>query len=219
MPAAWLVLAAYAEYWRREVSVLVADVMTPASVTDTPNETVRASASRMWEQQTGSLLVMDGERLAGIFTERDVVRAVAQGIDLDATPVGAVMSRDVVTTAPHTPLDEAARIMASRWIRHLPVVEEDRVVGVVSLRALAAALATLGRLGAHPAGHGHRTGHVDQDRRLDPGDAGARRAAELVGPLLPEVSADETDLGWGDWYLDDSNSDRIRTEVPPHHLG
>lgn len=191
----------------------VADVMSPASVTDTPNQTVRASAARMWEQQTGSLLVMDGERLAGIITERDVVRAVAQGFDLDATPTSAVMSRNVWTTAPRTPLVEAAQIMASRWIRHLPVVEANRVVGVLSLRDLAAVLATSGCLATDP------TAHADHDGQPSQGGAGSRRAADLVQPLLPEVSMDETDLGWGDWYRDHSNDDRTLREVPPHHLG
>lgn len=124
--------------------MLVADVMTPASVTDTPEETLRASAIRMWEQQTGSLLVMDGERLAGIVTERDVLKAVARGRDVDKALTGDLMSRDVLTVSPDTPLHVAARVMASRWIRHLPVVESGRVVGVVSLRDLVAVLAALG---------------------------------------------------------------------------
>jgi CBS domain-containing protein len=124
--------------------VLVADVMTPASVTDTAEETLRASAVRMWEQQTGSLLVMDGEQLAGIVTERDVLKAVARGKDVDAARTGDVMSRDVLTVSPDTPLHVAARVMASRWIRHLPVVDAGRVVGVVSLRDLVAVLAALG---------------------------------------------------------------------------
>jgi CBS domain-containing protein len=124
--------------------VLVADVMTPASVTDSPGETLRASAVRMWEQQTGSLLVMEGDRLAGIVTERDVLKAVARGKNVDVAVAGDLMSRDVLTVSPETPLHIAARIMASRWIRHLPVVESGRVVGVVSLRDLVAVLAALG---------------------------------------------------------------------------
>jgi CBS domain-containing protein len=124
--------------------VLVADVMTPASVTDSPDETLRASAVRMWEQQTGSLLVMEGDRLAGIVTERDILKAVARGKDVDVAVSGDLMSRDVLTVSPDTPLHIAARIMASRWIRHLPVIEAGKVVGVVSLRDLVAVLAALG---------------------------------------------------------------------------
>lgn len=124
--------------------MLVADVMTPASVTDSPDETLRASAVRMWEQQTGSLLVMEGDGLAGIVTERDILKAVARGKDVDVAVTGDLMSRDVLTVSPETPLHIAARIMASRWIRHLPVVESGKVVGVVSLRDLVAVLAALG---------------------------------------------------------------------------
>jgi CBS domain-containing protein len=124
--------------------VLVADVMTPASVTDSPDETLRASAVRMWEQQTGSLLVMEDDHLAGIVTERDILKAVARGKDVDVAIAGDLMSRDVLTVPPETPLHIAARIMASRWIRHLPVVESGKVVGVVSLRDLVAVLAALG---------------------------------------------------------------------------
>ncbi|HSV64806.1 MAG TPA: CBS domain-containing protein [Mycobacteriales bacterium] len=124
--------------------MLVADVMTPACVADTSDETLRASAARMWLHQTGSLLVVEGGRLAGILTERDILRAVALGKDVDVTVAGDVMSRDVLTVEPETPLYEAARVMASRWIRHLPVIDGGRVAGVVSLRDLAAVLAALG---------------------------------------------------------------------------
>jgi CBS domain-containing protein len=124
--------------------VQVAEVMTKASVTESPSDTLRDAANRMWAQQTGSLLVMDGDRLVGIITERDVMKAVARGSDLDATPVSAVMTRGVLTVAPDTSLHEAARHMATRWIRHLPVVVEGTVVGMVSQRDLCGVLAALG---------------------------------------------------------------------------
>ncbi len=124
--------------------MLVAELMTPASVTDGPRDTLRAAATRMWEQQTGSLLVMEGDRLVGIVTERDVLRAVGRGKDVDSTTVADVMAGDVQTVPPDAPVHEVARLMAARWIRHVPVVEGDRVVGVVSLRDLAAVLAALG---------------------------------------------------------------------------
>lgn len=123
----------------------VSDVMTQASVSESPADTLRAAAGRMWQQQTGSLLVLDGGSLVGILTERDVMKAVARGVDLDATPVSEVMTTDVVTIAPDTSLHEAARHMASRWIRHLPVLERDRVVGVVSQRDLVGIFAALGQ--------------------------------------------------------------------------
>ncbi len=121
----------------------VADVMTSASVTESPNDSLRSAAETMWKQQTGSLLVMDGESLVGIITERDVMKAVARGRDVDTTPVSEIMTRDVLTVVPETSLHEAARHMASRWIRHLPVIESGKLVGVVSQRDLVGVFAAL----------------------------------------------------------------------------
>ncbi|MEX2457983.1 MAG: CBS domain-containing protein [Actinomycetota bacterium] len=118
----------------------VSDIMTEAAVTDRADESLGQAAKRMWEQQTGSILLVDGDRLLGILTERDVLRAVAEGLEL-STPVSEVMSKDLVTVDPSTTLRDAARIMSDRWIRHLPVIDHDRLVGVVSQRDLAAVLA------------------------------------------------------------------------------
>ncbi len=97
----------------------------------------------MWEQQTGSLLIMDGDDLVGIVTERDIMKAVARGRDVETTPVSEIMTRVVLTVAPDTSLHEAARHMAARWIRHLPVVADGRVIGMVSQRDLIGVLAAL----------------------------------------------------------------------------
>ena len=121
----------------------VADIMTNASVTETPADSLRNAADTMWRQQTGSLLVMDGDELVGIITERDVMKAVAQGRDVDTTPVSDVMTKDVLTISPNTSAHEAARHMAARWIRHLPVVDNGSVVGVVSQRDLVGVFAAL----------------------------------------------------------------------------
>jgi CBS domain-containing protein len=118
----------------------ISEVMTPAAVTDRPDDTLRQAAGKMREQQTGSLLVLDGEDLVGIVTERDVLKAVATDVPLD-TPISEVMSKDLITVQPDTSLREAARIMTERWIRHLPVLEGSRLVGIVSQRDLAGVLA------------------------------------------------------------------------------
>jgi CBS domain-containing protein len=122
----------------------VADVMTRASVVESASDSLRAAATLMWRQQTGSLLVMDGDALIGIVTERDVMKALARGSDPDQTPVSAVMTTSLVTVTPETSLPEAARHMATRWIRHLPVVVDGRVLGMVSQRDLCGVLAALG---------------------------------------------------------------------------
>ena len=112
----------------------VRDVMTEATITESEADTLRAAAERMWRNQTGSLLVVDDDRLTGIITERDVLRAVALGVDLGAATVDEAMTVEVFTVPPDMSLREAAREMAARWIRHLPVVEEGRLLGVVSMR-------------------------------------------------------------------------------------
>ncbi len=119
----------------------VSEIMTNAAVTDQPDDTLSEAASKMWRQQTGSLLVIDGEDLVGILTERDVLKAVATGANLTDTRISEVMTKDLVTVGPQTSLREAAKVMADRWIRHLPVMGGGKLVGVVSQRDLAGVLA------------------------------------------------------------------------------
>lgn len=141
----------------------VSDVMSVAAVTDSAADSLRAAASLMWSEQTGSLLVMDGGRLAGIVTERDVMKAVARGQDPDQTTVADVMTAEVLTVSPSTPLFQAARTMASRWIRHLPVVEDGAVLGVLSQRDIVGVLAALD---ADPEAQELAADELVRDRRL-----------------------------------------------------
>jgi CBS domain-containing protein len=119
----------------------VSEIMTKATVTDAAQDTLAEAAARMWNAQTGSLLVMEGEHLLGILTERDVLRAVAHGMDPLQVPVKDLMRTDVITVGPQTTLKEAAKLMATKWIRHLPVVEGSKVVGILSQRDLTGVLA------------------------------------------------------------------------------
>jgi signal-transduction protein with cAMP-binding, CBS, and nucleotidyltransferase domain len=118
----------------------ISEIMTEAAVVDSPDDTLEAAARKMWEQQTGSLLVLDGQELLGIITERDVLKAVATGTPMD-TPVSDVMTKDLITVEPGTSLREAAAIMTEKWIRHLPVLEGGRLLGIVSQRDLSGVLA------------------------------------------------------------------------------
>jgi len=142
--------------------VQVSEIMSRASVTDSASDTLKAAAERMWRQQTGSLLVMDDGRLIGIITERDVMKAVARGADLDATPVSAVMTTNVLTVSPSTAVSAAAQHMSDRWIRHLPVVQDDAVIGMVSQRDLCGVLARLAPEQTEPGDDGD----LVRDRRL-----------------------------------------------------
>ena len=119
----------------------VSEIMTNAAVIDQPDDTLAEAARKMWEQQTGSLLVIDGEDLVGIVTERDILKAVATGAPLDDTRISQVMSKDLVTVGPGTSLREAAKLMADRWIRHLPVLDSGKLVGIISQRDLSGVLA------------------------------------------------------------------------------
>jgi CBS domain-containing protein len=118
----------------------ISDVMTEAAVTDRPGDSLEQAARKMWQQQTGSLLVLEGNELLGIVTERDVLKAVATGMALD-TPISDVMSKDLITVGPGTSLREAAGIMTEKWIRHLPVLDGGKLVGIVSQRDLSGVLA------------------------------------------------------------------------------
>jgi CBS domain-containing protein len=119
----------------------VSEIMTGAAVTDQSDDTLADAARKMWNQQTGSLLVVEGEDLVGIVTERDVLKAVATRVPLDETRIAQVMTKDLITVGPGTSLREAARIMAEKWIRHLPVLDNGKLVGILSQRDLAGVLA------------------------------------------------------------------------------
>ena len=119
--------------------LIIRDLMTTRMVTTSPDDPVAEAAAAMVRQQTGSALIMQGRFLAGILTERDVLRAAASGSDLTASPVSAWMTKDPEQASPDTMVEDAVQLMLLHGFRHLPVVEGKEVLGVVSLRDLAAA--------------------------------------------------------------------------------
>jgi CBS domain-containing protein len=119
----------------------VSEIMTNAAVIDQSDDSLAEAARKMWRQQTGSLLVMEEEDLVGIITERDILKAEATGMRMNETRIAEIMTKDLVTVGPGTSLREAAKIMADRWIRHLPVVDGGKVVGIISQRDLVGVLA------------------------------------------------------------------------------
>jgi CBS domain-containing protein len=96
---------------------------------------VVAVTRRMVDRNVGAVLVMEDGRLAGIMTERDVMRTVARGLRDDAV-VGECMTADPDTIAPDDTIEHAAVLMIHGGYRHLPVVDGDDVVGVLSIRDL-----------------------------------------------------------------------------------
>ena len=112
----------------------IADVMTKDVVTLSSDSTVSDAAQVMVRGGFGSVIVVHGRMLLGILTERDVLRAAASEDDLRSGPVERWMTPDPDTSGPDLDTEEAAGLMLSRGYRHLPVVVDGDLVGMVSLR-------------------------------------------------------------------------------------
>jgi len=130
----------------------VNDVMAPVKVRVTPGETLRAVAVALSAARTG-LGIVDVEG-GGVITERDVLRAIADGSDLDTETAGAHMTADPVAVAREMPLGEACDLMISRNVRHLLVSEGAEIVGVLNMRDVVGILSGAAPLGAVPPARG-----------------------------------------------------------------
>jgi CBS domain-containing protein len=108
--------------------------MTFRVATVGPDDEVRLAIARMLEEGIGSVAVCEGERLVGIFTERDVLRLAGEGSEFAEVRVGDVMTRNPVTLSPDDDVLEAARLMGERKVRHLPVLEGENLLGMVGIR-------------------------------------------------------------------------------------
>lgn len=108
----------------------------PEVVSADPDEALVDAAGRMQYQEIGSVAVLEHGKLVGILTERDLARALADGIDSNQTAVRAYMTEEPVTVTPETDAAKAAATMLNLGVRHLPVMDEGRVVGMVSSRDL-----------------------------------------------------------------------------------
>ena len=115
------------------------DLMNTSVVTVSPDTTVTEAAAGMVRARVGSVVVLQGTFLAGILTERDVLRAAASGEDLSVSLVSAWMSPDPQAATLDMSAEEAAQIMLLNGFRHLPVLDGRAVCGVVSIRDLFAA--------------------------------------------------------------------------------
>jgi CBS domain-containing protein len=113
----------------------VRDAMTKPVLAVGPDHTLRQVAERMAGRRVGSVIVMDPDSEGiGILTERDMLNAVAAGLDLDTERVGAHLTREVVYAGPDWTLPEAADAMARGGFRHLVVMDGADVLGVISVR-------------------------------------------------------------------------------------
>jgi CBS domain-containing protein len=120
--------------YQRAPDELVSATMTTRLLTCPPDTALVDAAHRMAERRVGAILVTEGERLVGILTERDVLRAVGSG-SIEGT-VGDRMTHDPMTVGPSASNGEAASLMIHGGFRHVPVVDDDQLVGIVSIRDL-----------------------------------------------------------------------------------
>ena len=111
--------------------IFVRDIMTRRVKTIGPEKTIREAARTMTKSKIGSIIVFR-ERPLGIVTEGDVLRAVGKGLDPRKTTVGALMSKKLITTNPDEKVENAAKLMAEAHVKKLPVVEADKLVGIVT---------------------------------------------------------------------------------------
>jgi signal-transduction protein with cAMP-binding, CBS, and nucleotidyltransferase domain len=114
--------------------VQVRNLMKAPVVTIEPGRSVREAAMLMQDNVIGSVVVHESGRAVGIMTERDVLRAVAEGRDVEQASVDDLMTKNLVTGGPNWDVVVAASVMTAHRIRHLVVQEQDRVLGVLSLR-------------------------------------------------------------------------------------
>lgn len=118
------------------VTGTVDDIYRPGAITAVAGDSLEQIADRLQDRDISALVILDGYRLAGIITERDIVRAVADRRDLAEGTAGEYMTREPATVALETPLGEVARTMLAMGVRHLPVVVAGDVLGMVSARDL-----------------------------------------------------------------------------------
>ena len=118
---------------------LLGEIMNTTVVTVEPHVTVTDAAAAMVGAGVGSAVVLQGAFLAGILTERDVLRAAASGEDLHSSVVSEWMTHDPQSLGPEASAEDAAQAMLLGGFRHLPVVDGREILGVVSLRDLFAA--------------------------------------------------------------------------------
>ena len=111
----------------------IRDVMTENPTSCEPSTTIVEAAKVMAEEDVGPVPVVEGGRIVGLVTDRDlVVRVLAEGRDPNSTTIGDIASADLVTVQPDSDLNEALSLMSQNQVRRLPVVEDGRLVGIVA---------------------------------------------------------------------------------------
>lgn len=118
----------------------IVDVMTVNVISVEPGDSVAHAIQRMVDGNVGAVAVCESGRVVGIFSERDVLRLASGSETFTSKRVDEVMTRRLVTVAPGDDIVAVARLMGERQLRHLPVVEDDRMLGIVGARDVMGAL-------------------------------------------------------------------------------
>lgn len=120
--------------------MLLREIMQKKVVTISPDATIRDAAKKMKDYRIGYILITNGESVKGCVTDRDLVMWLASGKNPDDARVDSLMQSNIVTALPDTDVFEASKVMARKKIRRLPIVENGRLMGLVSISDLASVL-------------------------------------------------------------------------------
>ncbi len=155
----------------------VSEIMTGKVATASPDTTLEAIAVMMKDEDTGAIPVVEDDELIGLVTDRDIVlRGIAEGLDVTATTVDTILSDELETVEPEADVSEASRLMSRKQIRRLPVVENGRLVGIVSLGDIAVKAGEQDAAGAlEDVSRGVKT------RKPQAREGGSRRAKQAGG--------------------------------------
>lgn len=120
--------------------MLLREIMQKKVVTISPDVSIREAAKKMKDYRIGYLVITNGESVRGCVTDRDLVMWLASGKDPDNTRIDTVMQSNIITATPDTDIFEASKLMARKKIRRLPLVENGRLIGLISTADIASVL-------------------------------------------------------------------------------
>jgi len=116
----------------------VKQLMTEEPVTCSPDETLHEAAIKMQQENIGLCPVIEYDKLVGLVTDRDItVRAVAKGLDVNEHTIRSIMTTNPIAASPNMTVEDACQLMSDHQVRRLPVLEDGRLVGIISLANLA----------------------------------------------------------------------------------
>jgi len=117
-----------------KTGIKVIDAMTKKPVSVTQDDTIRNCTQLMLDRHVGSLLVKEGEKLLGFLTERDLVRMISMGVDPNTTRVKQIMTKKIVAISPEKDIYDAIVLMNRENVRRLPVILNNKIIGLITVR-------------------------------------------------------------------------------------